>query len=278
MYDNTCKFLAESFSSDFAAWLLGKPIPLTTLSPTELAVEPIRADALILLESEQVVLHAEFQTEPDPTMAFRMLDYRTRAFRRFPDKQMKQVVIYLMPSKSELIQQTVFEIPGTRHEFEVIRLWEQPTAAFLTSPGLLPLAVLTQNADKVEVLKQVASQAEEIADAQVQSNVLASAAVLAGLSLEDDLICRVLRQEIMEQSVVYQRIEGVGREKGRQEGRVEEGQALVLRQLTHRLGELPPNVRSNVASLSLQQTEDLGVALLDIATMDALEQWLQERL
>ncbi|PZD73993.1 hypothetical protein C1752_01509 [Acaryochloris thomasi RCC1774] len=122
MYDNTCKFLAESFSSDFAAWLLGQPITLTTLSPTELAVEPIRADALILLESDEIVLHIEFQTEPDPSMPFRMLDYRTRAFRRFPDKQMKQVVIYLMHSTSELVQQTIFEIPGTRHEFEVIRL------------------------------------------------------------------------------------------------------------------------------------------------------------
>ena len=25
-YDNTCKFLAETFPSDFASWLLGRPI------------------------------------------------------------------------------------------------------------------------------------------------------------------------------------------------------------------------------------------------------------
>ncbi len=70
MYDNICKFLAETFPLDFAQWLLGKPIPLTQLSPSELSLEPIRADALILLESEEVVLHVEFQTRPEPDIPF----------------------------------------------------------------------------------------------------------------------------------------------------------------------------------------------------------------
>ena len=83
MFDNLCKFLAESFSEDYAAWLLGRPIKLTKLSPTELSLEPIRADSLILEQLEDLVLHLEFQTEPDPTMAFRMLDYRVRVYRRF---------------------------------------------------------------------------------------------------------------------------------------------------------------------------------------------------
>ncbi|PZD70445.1 hypothetical protein C1752_12228 [Acaryochloris thomasi RCC1774] len=160
MYDSTCKFLAESFSSDFASWLLGRPIAFTKLSPSELSLEPIRADALILLESEEFVLHLEFQTEPDKIMAFRMIDYRLRVFRRFPNKQMKQVVIYLTPTSSELVYQTVFEIQGTRHEYEVVRLWEQPTEAFLNSPGLLPFAVLTQTSDKARTLQQVAARSD----------------------------------------------------------------------------------------------------------------------
>jgi len=49
MYDDTCRFLAENFSSDFASWLLGEPITLTELKPSELSLEPIQADALILL-------------------------------------------------------------------------------------------------------------------------------------------------------------------------------------------------------------------------------------
>ncbi len=76
MFDNICKFLAENFSSDFATWLLGEATSLTELSPSELSSEPIRADALILLESTELVLHLEFQTQPDINIPFRMIDYR----------------------------------------------------------------------------------------------------------------------------------------------------------------------------------------------------------
>ena len=65
MIDNICKFLAESFSEDFASWILGKSITLTKLEPSELSVEPIRADSVIFLESSALILHIEFQTEPN---------------------------------------------------------------------------------------------------------------------------------------------------------------------------------------------------------------------
>ncbi|MFP4009303.1 MAG: Rpn family recombination-promoting nuclease/putative transposase [Spirulinaceae cyanobacterium] len=146
MFDNVCRYLSERFSADIAAWLLGEPITLTRLSPTELSLQPLRADALILLQSESVVLHVEFQTQPDTEIPFRMADYRLRVYRRFPQKNMRQVVVYLRQSTSPLVYQTQFELPGTRHEFEVIRLWEQPVDRFLNTPGLLPFAVLAQKA------------------------------------------------------------------------------------------------------------------------------------
>jgi predicted transposase YdaD len=60
MYDNTCKFLAEHFSVDFASWLLGETVTLTEIQPPELSLDPIRADAMILLQSEDSILHLEF--------------------------------------------------------------------------------------------------------------------------------------------------------------------------------------------------------------------------
>ncbi|WP_277882416.1 hypothetical protein ACOWPH_00805 [Anabaena sp. PCC 7938] len=38
MFDNVCRFLAESFSADFATWLIGESIELTQLSPSELSL------------------------------------------------------------------------------------------------------------------------------------------------------------------------------------------------------------------------------------------------
>lgn len=103
MYDDTCRFLAENFSADFASWLLGESITLTELKPSELSLEPIRADALILLQSDDSVLHIEFQTRPKQDIPFRMLDYRVRVYRRYPDKRMRQVVVYLQPSGSDRV-------------------------------------------------------------------------------------------------------------------------------------------------------------------------------
>jgi predicted transposase/invertase (TIGR01784 family) len=198
MFDNTCKCLAESFSSDFATWLLGEPITLTQLSPSELSVEPIRADSLILLNSATLVLHLEFQSEPDPSMAFRMADYRLCVYRRYPHKRMRQVVIYLTRSTSPLVHQTSFELPGTCHEFETLRLWEQPLSDLLELPGLLPLAVFSETADPRETLRQVSARIAGISDQRIQSNIAAASGILAGLILKKDFINQVLRREIMQ--------------------------------------------------------------------------------
>lgn len=142
MYDDTCRFLAEHFSADFASWLLGEPIEMTELQPSELSLDPIRTDALILLQSEDSILHIEFQTLPKKKIPFRMADYRLRGYRRYEDKPMRQVVIYLKPTTSELVYQTSFTLENTQHDFQVIRLWEQPASLFLQYPGLLPFAAL----------------------------------------------------------------------------------------------------------------------------------------
>jgi len=218
MFDSVCKFLIETFASDFATWLLGEPITLTKLSPSELSLEPIRADALILLQSEEVVLHIEFQTQPKVDIPFRMIDYRLRVYRRFPRKQMRQVVIYLQQTNSELVQQTTFTLEDTFHRFQVIRLWEQPTNVFFQSPGLLPFAVLSQANNPTETLRQVAVQISQINDQRIQSNVAASAFVLAGLVLNKEIIQQLLRKELMQESVTYQALIAEGREEGIEEG------------------------------------------------------------
>jgi predicted transposase/invertase (TIGR01784 family) len=280
MFDPTCKFLAENFPADFATWLLGEPIALTKLSPTELSLEPIRADSLILLSSAEIIVHLEFQTEPDPLMAFRMADYYLRIFRRYPNKRIIQIVIYLTPTKSDLVHQTVFETEVMRHQFQVIRLWEQPTAPFLESTGLLPLAVLTQTPDKAQTLRQVAVKIQAIPEKRIQSNIAASAGILAGLKLERDFINQVLRKDIMQQSVIYQEwIEegrAEGRAEGREEGRLDGERSLVLRQLTRRIGNVTPALTVKVQTLSLPQLEALGEALLDFSQPADLVTWLDE--
>lgn len=68
--------------------------------------------------------------------------------------------------------------------------------------------------------------------------------------------------------------ERIGYERGKEEGKQEGEQALVLRLLQKRVGDLPAEVREQIQSLSLEQLETLGEALLDFSAIADLFNWL----
>jgi predicted transposase YdaD len=68
--------------------------------------------------------------------------------------------------------------------------------------------------------------------------------------------------------------ERFGFERGIQEG-LEQERSLILRQLSRRVGTLSSEIRSQVESLSLDQLESLGEALLDFSGSSDLELWLR---
>lgn len=278
MIDNISKFLIEQYSADFAAWLLGKSINLATIDPTELNVEPIRADSVMLLQSSAVILHTEFQTVGDRTMPFRMADYYLRLKRKFPAQTIQQVVIYLKRTSSNLVRQDRYQTPEMTHQFRVIRLWEQPVEMFMNTPGLLPLAVLSSASDKESVLTQVVRELEQIANPREQSNLVAATSILAGLELDEQTIRQLMRSPVMRESTMYQSILREGRaeglEQGLIQGRTVEGRELVLKLLTRKLGSLSPEVTTKVSALSLEELESLGEALLDFTSVSDLDSWL----
>ncbi|MEM8638335.1 MAG: Rpn family recombination-promoting nuclease/putative transposase [Cyanobacteria bacterium P01_G01_bin.54] len=240
MYDNFCKYLIETYPTDFATWLIGKSVTLTQLKPTELPSESIRADSL-LLQGKDVVLHVEFQTKPDATIPRRMADYYLRIHKQFPQKRVYQVVIYLRASRSPLVKETQFQSQGMTHQFKVVRLWEQPREVFWDVPGLLPFAILSQAADTdaEALLRQVKTRIEEVAeDVGMQGNLEAATAVFAGLKLKADVIKQVMRSRAMQESTFYQdlvqEVEERTLERGRQEGEqrgIKKGRIGLLRQI-----------------------------------------------
>jgi predicted transposase/invertase (TIGR01784 family) len=275
-FDTTCRRLAEIFPEDFASWLLGERIALTELSPTELSVEPIRADSVMLLQGQTDILHVEFQTDPKPDIPLRLADYRLRLHRRFPDKTIHQVVLYLRETTSERVYQNYFEIAGMYAEFEVMRLWEIPAEALMEYTGLLPFAVLGRSMEPVQMLRRAVGEMLKIEDETQQHEAMAAAYVLAGLRCEEAVIAEVIRRDVMRESVTYQAILREGREEGREEGRQAMAYA-ICRQLTKRFGSLPETVLSAIAVLPLSALEALSEALLDFASLDELERWLVER-
>lgn len=144
-FDNLCKILAEKYPTDFARWLLMvEPREIKVLK-TELSIEPIRADSVTFLQTENIILHIEFQTTTisTPPLLLRMLDYFVRLVRQY-DVVIIQIVILLQETSNEAAFTKEYVSEMTTHRYRIIRMWEQDSALFLSNPALLPLAALTQ--------------------------------------------------------------------------------------------------------------------------------------
>jgi predicted transposase YdaD len=98
-YDNVCKILAEKYPLDFAKWLISNKVREVKVLKTELSIEPVRADSVSFLQTQERILHVEFQTLPQskPPIPFRQLDYSVRLKRQY-DLPVTQVVIFLQPT------------------------------------------------------------------------------------------------------------------------------------------------------------------------------------
>jgi predicted transposase YdaD len=272
-FDNLCKLLSEKHPATFASWVLGTPQTSVTVLKTELSIEPIRADYVTFLQLQGRILHLEFQTklESTPPLPLRMLDYWVRLYRlyRLP---ITQVVVLLLPPAPGTVIETVFCVETTRHEYRVIRLWEENPEPFLNDPALLPLAPLAATTQPQALLQQVVGKVSQLEPRQ-RPEISAYTQILAGLKYNQDLIRQLFREGMMRESVIYQEILAEGEQRGREEGRKAEGQLLILRQLTRRVGELPQEMLDRIETLSLEQLENLGEALLDFQAQADLEAW-----
>ena len=198
-----------------------------------------------------------------------MLDYYTRLKRQYWC-EIKQVVIFLQEIGSELVFQTEYVYTDTRHRYRVIRLWEENAAPLLANPALLPLATLASSSSPNALLEQVAVAVDMIEESTERQDISACIQVLAGLRFEKDLIRQLFREEIMQESVIYQDI----LQKGEERGKKQEALQLILRLLTRRFGAIEPEREQQIRTLSITQLEELAEALLDFSSQSDLVNYL----
>ncbi len=267
-FDNLCKYLSEKYPDSFASWLLGKPITVGEVIKSELSIEPIRADSVTFLRTQERILHIEFQVEVDttPPLPLRMLDYWVRLHRRYLLPITQVVILLKKPAKAAVIA-TEFHLENTRHSYQVVRMWEQDPALFLEDTALLPLATLAATQKPETLLTQISQQISNIELLEQRQDVAICAQLLAGLKFKKTLINQFFREEIMIESVIYQDI----LQKGLKQGEL----AVVIRLLTRRIGIIPSEVQSLIEVLPLPQLENLAEALLDFTNLSDLEAWLE---
>ncbi len=282
--DNLCKMLAELYPEDIASWVLGRDVKQAKILKTELPIEPIRADFVVLIDADDEILHIEFQSEPksEPPINFRMLDYFVRLYRIYR-KPIRQVVILLKETGVEV--STEFRSGRTLHQYEALKMWKQNANTLLSREPLLPFAVLCKTASPAKLLQAVAEKVNVIEPADKRQTLSGWIQLMAGIRFDEGLIESFFKGGIMRESVIYQKIlregeqegfkkgEQKGEQKGLQKG-LEHERSLLIRQLTRLIGKPGVKAQRQIENLSFAQLDELGEVLFDFKDKKDLAGWL----
>ena len=144
--------------------------------------------------------------------------------------------------------------------------------------GVLKLIGVKPETAPEQARNLIARTREELTDAARQRQILElveTVLIYKFPNLSWQEIEQMLGLNELKQTRVYQEALEEGLEQGRQEGRQEGELAVVVRQLTRRVGAIEPEMRSRLQQLSSAQLEELALALLDFTTKADLVNWLQ---
>src|SRR5579885_2097609 len=257
---------------DVVSWLLDGALFEQELSP-HLSYRNVDADLLyqIRLNDQPMLLHLEFQRRRDPQMAQRVWEYNVLATCKF-GCPVYSFVLYLKKdgSVAESPHQVCLHDGRQIHHFvfEVIKLWEVPTATLQRTdlPGLLPLLPLTREGKQRETIEMMINGLCPAGEAP-KRELLSIAYGLASLAFEEHeerewLKRRFLMiEDLLGESWVFQEWRQQALEEGIQKERKEEVQR-------HRK-MLLAFVQARFPALE-QLAEERGKALDDLEQLQAL--------
>src|SRR5947207_7063047 len=274
-WDTSTKRLVGENPEHFIRWLVpgAKFEGKAKARPLNLNDREIEADTLyeIVLYGILCLVHIEFQSYYDETMAQRMWEYNALATFSY-NRPAYSFVIYLRKCEvPEPFFKWEFPTGEVVHHFsfKVIKLWEiSPEVLKQTGlVGIFPLMVLTQGGRRPEVVEEVITSLKSVGG-EAGKELLSLTYILASLVFENEADCRWLKkrfkmlQDILRDTWAYQEIMQEGREEGlqkgleegRQEGREEERQQR-LKDQRQMLMTLVQVHFSNIAHLAKERAD-----------------------
>jgi predicted transposase/invertase (TIGR01784 family) len=221
-------------------------------------------------ENPGVVYFCEVQFQKDERLYERVFAESSLYFYRNRDRFSDWQAVIIYPSRS-IEQSDIYPHRNQLNGNQVHRVYLDELGDIRSLPAWVALMVLTTIDEEV-----APSQARYLLErsAVEQPETTRRAIIELVTTIMVYKFEQLSRREVESMLGITLRETRVYREI-KEEGREEEGRSLILRQLTRRVGELPQDVRSRIETLSLEQLENLGEALLDFTGMADLLSWLE---
>jgi predicted transposase/invertase (TIGR01784 family) len=222
-------------------------------------------------DADGIIYFCEIQFQPDELLYERMISeiaiytYRHRSL--FSD--WRAVAIYPSRNMEQSSQEIVTEMLASGRITPIYLDELERNEALSTGLGLMVLTTLEGDLATAEA-RRLIGQARGSQDI---INLVSTIVLYKFNTLSRDEVDLMLGIEL-QQTRVYQEAMAEGEVRGLERGRTEGEQGLVLKQLIRKLGKIDPEVQARVNSLSIENVEFLGEALLDFTQMADLLSWL----
>jgi predicted transposase YdaD len=234
---------------------------------------PIHGEFLILTE-----LQLRYTTK----MPLRMRAYAALAQEKY-GLPVYPVLVNILPPSDPTVVCDRFESEflglQARQDFHVINLWEVDAELVFEQSldTLLPFVPILKDGGNQQTVTRALVKLQQNEQLVELESLLG---FFASFVLDTELVQQIMRWDmtVLRESPWYLEIQQESEQRGRTEGinvgRTEGERSLILRQLSRRVGILSSETRSQVESLSLDQLESLGEALLDFSSGADLDRWL----
>jgi predicted transposase/invertase (TIGR01784 family) len=260
--------------------LLGEPVDDAAhyqFISAEIKEKAFRFDGIFMPDREDKPLYfvkVQFQNKPDFYWEF-IAEINLYLNQYKPIQDWKAVALFAQ-RRFEVISLTIYQ-QELINSGRIIPLYLDEVRSGSIGVGLIEL-ILVQESQAPVLVQQLLQRARtEIVDPLVTRDIidlLETVLVSKFAQLSRKEIQAMFLLSDIKQTKVYQEAKQEGRQEGRQEGEVR----LLIRQLSRRFGKINDRRIQIINSLTLEQLDDLGEALLDFGELADLDNWLGFRI
>ena len=281
LFDQTLKIIARNYAGTFLQLAFpGLAIRLLgTVENVELALpsRPVDFVHRVEYESQEYILHLEFQYEHEAGFRQRMCGYYGLLTEQF-QLPVLSLALYLNPRKATIPNEYAVGLglhPVNRFVYPVLRLWDYTEDIRAGKyRELAPLLVMLVNNPTADLLEEERALVLAEPEPKKRADLLSLAVTMAARYFEKDFLWRFFRKEldIMREATFIEDWIEEGMEKGRLEGLQQGQQAATRKSILRAL-----RARFHLSAKQEKHIAQMLEAIGEISTLDKLaDQALQD--